>query len=166
MSVRLFLLRHGVAEERSSRWSERERPLTAEGVEKMREEARGIAFLAPGIDFILSSPLKRAMQTAEAVGQVLRLPVVPCDALSSGAAPDAILQALAPHAGKTGILLAGHEPDLGDLAAHLLGAPEGTIEFKKGALCCIEVDGLPPGRPGTLRSHLPPAVLRALSKAR
>lgn len=164
MSVRLFLLRHGVAEERSARWSEMDRPLTPEGVEKMREEARGIAFLSPGIDLILSSPLKRAMQTAEAVGQTLRLPVVPLDALASGASPGAVLQALAAYSGRTGILLAGHEPDLGDLAAHLLGAPEGTVEFKKGALCCIEVDGLPPQGPGLLRSHLPPAVLRALGR--
>jgi phosphohistidine phosphatase len=164
MSVKLFLLRHGVAEERSARWNEMDRPLTPEGIEKMREEARGIAFLSPGIDLILSSPLKRALQTAEAVGLALRLPVVPFGALASGAAPDAVLAALAPHAGKTGILLAGHEPDLGDLAARLLGAPEGTVEFKKGALCCIEVDGLPPQRQGLLRSHLPPAVLRALGR--
>ena len=166
MSVRLFLLRHGVAEERSPQWSEMERPLTPEGMEKMREEARGIASLSPGIDLILSSPLKRAMQTAEAVAKALRQPVVPFDALASGASPETILRALVPHAGKTGILLAGHEPDLGDLAAHLLGAPEGTIEFKKGALCCIEVDALPPGKPGVLRSLLPPSVLRALGKAR
>lgn len=166
MSVKLFLLRHGVAEERSSRWSELERPLTAEGMEKMREEARGIATLCLGIDLILSSPLKRAMQTAEAVGQTLRLPVVPLDALSAGAPPAAILRALAPHSGKAGILLAGHEPDLGDLAAHLLAAPRGVVEFKKGTLCCIEVDGLPPRGPGLLRSHLPPAVLRVLGKAR
>lgn len=165
MSVRLFLLRHGVAEERSSRWSELERPLTAEGMEKMREEARGLAFLSPGIELILSSPLRRAMQTAEAVAQALRLEVVPFDPLEAGANPASLLRALAPHAGKSGILLAGHEPDLGELAGHLLGA-EGAVEFKKGALCCIEVDGLPPRGPGILRSHLPPAVLRALGRGR
>lgn len=132
MSVQLFLLRHGVAEERSSRWSELERPLTPEGMEKMRQEAKGIAGLDLGVDLILSSPLKRAMQTAEAVAQALRLPVVPFDPLEAGASPGGILRALAPHAGKTGILLVGHEPDLGELAAHLLGAAEGAVEFKRG----------------------------------
>lgn len=165
MSVKLFLLRHGVAEERSSRWSEMERPLTPAGMEKMREEARGIASLDPGIALILSSPLLRALQTAEPVAKALGLAVVPFEPLSAGAAPLSILKSLAPHSGKSGILLSGHQPDLGELAAHLLGA-EGTVEFKKGALCCIEVDALPPRLKGTLRFHLPPAVLRGLGKAR
>jgi phosphohistidine phosphatase len=163
VSVKLFLLRHGIGEERSPRWAERERPLTAEGAEKMREEARGIAHLYLGIDLILSSPLKRAMETAEAVAKALDLPVVPFAPLEAGAAPGAILRALAPHARRKGILLAGHEPDLGDLAAHLLGA-EGAVDFKKGALCCIEVDGLPPAGPGILRFHLPPTALRGLGR--
>jgi hypothetical protein len=60
------------------------------------------------------------------------------------------------------IVLVGHEPDLGELAARLIGA-RGNIEFKKGAVCLIEVDGATPGGPGTLQWMLPPKALRALA---
>ena len=56
----------------------------------------------------------------------------------------------------------GHEPDLGELAAKLLGA-RGTVEFKKGGIALIEVDGATPGGPGTLRWMLTPRALRALA---
>jgi len=60
------------------------------------------------------------------------------------------------------LALVGHEPDLGELAAKLLGA-RGMVEFKKGGVCLIDVDGATPGGPGTLRWMLPPKALRALA---
>ena len=59
------------------------------------------------------------------------------------------------------LALGGHEPDLGELTARLLGA-RGGVEFKKGGVCLIEVDGATPGGPGTLRWMLPPKALRGL----
>ena len=56
------------------------------------------------------------------------------------------------------IALVGHEPDLGELTARLLRS-RGTFEFKKGAVCCIELDGAMPTGPGTLA--LAPAAARA-----
>ena len=60
------------------------------------------------------------------------------------------------------LALVGHEPDLGELAARLLGA-RGGVEFKKGGVCLIECDGATPGGPGTLRWLLTPRALRALA---
>jgi hypothetical protein len=45
----------------------------------------------------------------------------------------------------------------------LLGAT-GTVKFKKGAICAIDVDGATPGGPGTLRWFLTPRVLRAIAQ--
>ena len=56
--------------------------------------------------------------------------------------------------------LVGHEPDLGHLAAKLIGLKR-PLEFRKGAVCRIDVDGLPPGGPGQLRWFVPPRMLRA-----
>ncbi len=63
---------------------------------------------------------------------------------------------------KPRLALVGHEPDMGELAARFLGA-RGHIEFRKGAVCAIDVDGAMPAGPGTLRWFLPPRVLRRLA---
>ena len=60
------------------------------------------------------------------------------------------------------LALVGHEPDLGELATRLLAA-RGQVEFRKGAVCAIDVDAALPGGPGTLRWLLPPRVLRRLA---
>ena len=61
------------------------------------------------------------------------------------------------------LALVGHEPDLGELTARLLGA-RGNVEFKKGGVCFLQMDGATPGGPGTLRWMLTPKALRALKK--
>jgi len=60
------------------------------------------------------------------------------------------------------IALVGHEPDLGHLASRLIGLKR-PLEFRKGAVCRIDVDGLPPGGPGQLRWFAPPRMLRRLA---
>jgi phosphohistidine phosphatase len=61
------------------------------------------------------------------------------------------------------IALVGHQPDLGELAAKLLQA-RGEIEFKKGAVCCIQLDGAMPNGPGVLRWLIPPRALRKIPR--
>jgi len=74
-----------------------------------------------------------------------------------------VIEAIKTHAKRhRRLALVGHEPDLGELAARLLGA-RGTVQFKKGAVCAIDVDGATPGGPGTLRWLLTPRALRALA---
>ena len=69
-----------------------------------------------------------------------------------------------PTPGRRGTLgLVGHEPGIGELAARLIGSRH-AIEFKKGAVCRIDLDQIPPGGPGELRWFLPPRFLRALKR--
>ena len=61
------------------------------------------------------------------------------------------------------IALVGHEPGIGELAARLAGSRH-PLEFKKGAVCRIDVDALPPAGPGTLRWFLTPRIMRSVQE--
>src|SRR5436309_4247704 len=75
----LYLVRHGVAEQRGEAWpDDSKRPLTEQGISRLRKSARGLARIGVGFDVILTSPLVRARQTAEVVAGALdaRPPIV------------------------------------------------------------------------------------------
>ena len=69
------------------------------------------------------------------------------------------------HAKRARIALVGHEPGIGELAARLIGSRH-PIPFKKGAICRIDVEGLPPTGPGDLRWFLTPRILQEHPKVR
>ena len=160
----LYLIRHGIAEERGSAWpDDTKRPLTDEGAARLRKSARGLARLGVSFDVMLTSPLVRARQTAEAIAAGLdpKPSIVVVESLAPEGAYAAVAADLEKQTRRTRIALVGHEPGIGELAARLLGSRH-PIEFKKGAICRIDVDELPPGGPGDLRWMLPPKILRAV----
>jgi phosphohistidine phosphatase len=167
--LELYLVRHAVAAERGPEYPDDDlRPLTPDGIERWRRSVTGLRALGVSVDVVLSSPLARARETAEilAAGLKPRPRVVNADALSPGTRLADVMSLLAAQAkasrGSSRLALVGHEPDLGELAARLLGA-RGAVEFKKGAVCRIDVDRAMPGGPGVLRWFLPPRVLRGLA---
>lgn len=162
----LYLIRHAIAEERGDAWpDDSKRPLTDDGIAKMRKVARGLARLDIAFDIVLTSPLVRARQTAEIVagGLAPRPTLVNIDSLAPDGGYAALMAELEKHARKPRIALVGHEPDIGELAAKLVGSRR-AIEFKKGAICRIDVDDIPPAGPGALRWFAPPKILLALKK--
>lgn len=166
VSYELYLVRHGVAEERGDAWpDDTKRPLTDEGMSRMRKATRGLAELGVSFDVILTSPLVRARQTAEilAAGLQPSPAVVTVDALAPGGAYAALVTELGKQARRTRLALVGHEPGIGEMAARLIGSRH-PIEFKKGAVCRIDLDELPPNGPGDLRWLLPPKILRSLRR--
>jgi phosphohistidine phosphatase len=163
--LELYLIRHGVAAERGEDYpDDSKRPLTSSGMAKLRDEAKGLNALAIGFSVIITSPLVRTRQTAEIIAGTLaeKPQVVSSDSLAPAGTPAAVFQELARHAKQPRIALVGHEPDLGELAARLIGA-KSPIAFKKGAICRIDFDVLPPKGQGQLRWFLPPRVLRKIS---
>src|SRR6476659_2719557 len=83
----LYLIRHGVAEERGDKWpDDSKRPLSADGISSMEKAARGLARLGVRVDVLLTSPLVRTRQTAEIVAAELEHhpPLVNTDALAPG----------------------------------------------------------------------------------
>ena len=117
------------------------------------------------IDVVLTSPLVRTRQTAEIVAAAFspRPSLVNVEALAPGGTPPALAAELEKHSRRPHIAIVGHEPGIGELAAWLVGMRH-PIEFKKGAVCRIDVESLPPRGAGQLRWLLQPKILRNLKK--
>lgn len=162
--IELYLIRHAAAAVRGSAWpDDTVRPLTPDGAAKFRKAVAGLAGFGVEIDHILTSPLVRCRQTAEllAAGLPGKPRVQAIDALAPGTGYAALIAEVARVARRPRIALVGHEPDTGALAAKLIGARR-PLEFRKGAVCRIDIDSLPPGGPGALRWLATPRMLRRL----
>jgi phosphohistidine phosphatase len=165
--MEIYLVRHAIAVERGTPgYPNDDRPLTDDGREKMEKAAKGIATLVEDFDLILTSPLSRARETAEIVAHAVvgDADVHLTDALLPPAAPVEALALLGKYRDCERVLLTGHEPNMSRLATALLGGDASVIEFKKGALCRIDVAGRALKNPGTLIYLLPPRVLRTMGK--
>jgi phosphohistidine phosphatase len=164
-AVELWLLRHAKAEKAGSRSRDEERALTAGALKKMRQAARTIARLEPGFDAVLTSPLRRARETAEPVTRALglRKRMIETVALEPEADPADVLREVERlEAGR--VLLVGHMPHLGRLLGLLVtGRSNVSIEIGKGSLARIEFEGDTPDPPGVLTLFLP---LKELAKQR
>ena len=160
----LYLIRHAIAADRGEEWPDDDkRPLTQRGVARFKEAVEGFNKLDAGIDEIFTSPLVRARQTAEllAAGLPGKASVTVLEALAPGHTPSSVMAQLARHARRRRIALVGHEPALGELAAHLIGAGR-ALPFKKGGMCRIDVESLTSRRPGALTWFVQPRLLRGL----
>src|SRR6516162_4328582 len=120
--MEIYLLRHGIAEDARIGHLDADRELTAEGRDKLRrvlKRARS-ADVSPGL--ILSSPYKRAIQTADVAAEVLgyKGKVVETKALIPDAPPHEAWEELRERQSESAILLASHEPLMSTLAAFLL----------------------------------------------
>ena len=163
-TLELYLVRHAIAADRGADYpDDSKRPLTAAGISRFRKEAKALGVLDVEIELIISSPLTRAKQTAEIVAQAL--PTKPTltlsDSLAPAGTPASVFQELAKHMRKGKIALVGHEPNIGELAARLIGSRT-PIEFKKGAICRIDFEVFPPKGSGQLRWLVTPRMLRKI----
>jgi phosphohistidine phosphatase len=162
--LELYLIRHGIAAERGEEWpDDSKRPLTSQGIAKLKKEARGLVALDVSFEQIVSSPLVRTRQTADGIADALKNkpPISTSDALAPAGTPAAVIEEIAKHVRKARVALVGHEPNLGELAAQLIRSRT-PLEFKKGGICRIDFDVLPPKGAGALRWFLTPRMLRKL----
>ena len=167
--MKLYFMRHGIAVDRGDTTKpsdDRQRALTPKGIKRMRKAATGLLSLSIPFDRILTSPLVRARQTADIVAEVLHMEdrVEEIQELSPDRSVQDLLSCLSAYAGKSNILLIGHEPLLSNTVSFLLSGNAGAkIRLKKGGLCCLEVDGLPPKASAVLNWALTPKQLRLLA---
>jgi phosphohistidine phosphatase len=162
----LYLVRHAIAAERGSEWpDDTKRPLTERGINRFKEEVKGLRRLDVTVDEIFSSPLVRARQTADLLASGLdgKAPVKVLDALAPGHTSSSVMTQLARVAKRRRVAIVGHEPDLGELAAHLIGAGR-ALAFKKGGICRIDLGSLTSKRAASLVWFLPPNVLRQVKR--
>jgi phosphohistidine phosphatase len=172
--VDLYLVRHAPAFPKDfDRWRhDGKRPLTPEGEEEFRLAARGLARMVPQVDVMLSSPARRAWQTAELLSELDSWPApepLPVVAASRRrASPEKATLALGDYPEAKYVAVVGHRPRLQELAAYLLTGEEDGLEIKirKGGVMCIRFDGAPAPGTGKLRWLLTPRALLSLADQR
>lgn len=165
----IYLLRHGEAvtlEETPSK-NDADRNLTIEGKEKLYQFSRGFINIGLQCDLILTSPYKRAYETAaiisESLGSSPRLEE--CQFLVPGSDLQDFINHLNKRKDFGSVVVVGHEPFLGNLASLLIsGKTSLHIVFKKGGICKIEISELPPKGIGELQYLLTPKIIKALKK--
>ena len=158
MTTRLHLLRHADAGDRLA-WAgpDDARPISEKGRRQAERLGRHLAATGVTTDAVVTSPLLRALQTAEIVAAALGADVRIDDRLGGDFGLADLGALLADAGGPSRPLLVGHDPAFSDLAAELVGAPELTL--RKGAIVRIDVVGdLEPGA-GRLRWLLSPEIL-------
>lgn len=142
--MELYLIRHGIAAERSEYANDEDRPLTENGQKKTKKVAKRLDELGIEFERILTSPLVRAQQTAEILKAVgLSAKVETFDAL----APDGALQAWVEwweqwrtENGTGSIALVGHQPDLGNWAETLAWGSAGEkLVVKKAGIIGVRL---------------------------
>ena len=158
--MEIYILRHGIAEEPKAGAPDSERALTDTGREKLRavlERARE-AGVKPSL--ILTSPYKRALQTAHIAGQVLGCnKIVESEVLAPSSAPKAVWEAICARRREPALLLAGHEPLLGMTVGYLLGVPALHVDLKKAALVRIDQEIFSGAPRGILKWMLTPRLV-------
>ena len=149
--MNLFILRHGLAVDLGEPglpkdMKDADRPLTTKGKKKLRRATGAMQAMEMTFDVVLSSPLLRAMQTAEIVAEAMELRKKPV--LTDNLAPGGSVKALVEQINELpprvkSVLLVGHEPYLSEFIALLTtGNTSARLELKKGGLAKLETPRL------------------------
>ena len=136
----LYFLRHGKAGSPRAH-DDDARELTDRGVAALRDAAPLWRRLNLRPDVVLSSPLPRALQTAELLCEAVGGTPVVDDRLRPGASWSDLARAMAEHADARRVMFVGHEPDLSAAMAQLSGAA--SVRMRKGGIGCLEFYGIP-----------------------
>ena len=145
--MELILWRHAEAEDIHPGISDYQRRLTPHGEKQAREMAAWLRQQLPEKTRILVSPAQRTIQTANALKLDYRIE----PAIGTSAAPDDLLGAASWPDGEDAVLLVGHQPTLGQVAASLMTGTEMDWSVKKGAVWWLS---------GRVRTGKPQTIIR------
>jgi phosphohistidine phosphatase len=142
-AMEILVIRHAEAEEvhdaAVAGRTDAQRALTKEGIRRMRKGAEGLHMLVEDLGSILSSPLVRAVQTADVLAETYpKAERAEHARLAPGFNPVKLLEWCVKQPGP--VALVGHEPDLSGWVGFVTtGAPRNLVNMKKGSVCCLEV---------------------------
>jgi len=156
--IELYVVRHGIAVEEGPGGPDAVRPLSSKGRRRFQKAARAFGDLGRKLDLVLTSPLVRAVQTAEILaGAAEPREVAVLEELAPGVGIAQLLEALAKRMGKSKtVALVGHEPQLSSVLSALSGVSQEELDLKKGAIARLDVASLPRPRSVTPRWWLKP----------
>lgn len=160
----VYIIRHAEAASREDpSFADDDRPLVELGLKQSRALGKALAAKKIQFDVILCSPLPRAKQTAEEMLTTLAEPKPPIqytDELAPGAKAKRIDEELLRYEGKT-VAIVGHEPDLGEFAARMIGSKKARIKMPKAGVACINCRTAPGKGSGSLQWLVGPAWFMA-----
>ncbi len=158
--MQIYLLRHGIAEDAKPGGRDADRALTSEGKKKLREVLRHAKQAGVSPALVLTSPLRRALETAQVAAAVFQYKDEPLrtETLQPASDPEDAWSEIRVHKDAKELLLVSHEPLVGMLSAYLLGSPALHIDFKKGALLRIDVAHFRAAPHGVLKWMLTPKL--------
>ena len=152
--MQLYFLRHGEADWPGWTKPDDERPLTDFGKKEVRQVAKFLDRLKAKPDVIVSSPLPRALQTAEAAAEQLKTKLCQDEALGPGFGISELSAVLKRYPSKA-LMLVGHEPDFSSVISALTG---GFIKMSKAGIALVDLD--PETEKGRLLWLFPPKFAR------
>jgi len=152
--MQLYFLRHGEADWPGWTKPDDERPLTDFGKKEVRQVAKFLDRLNVNPDLIVSSPLPRALQTAEVAAEQLKTKLRQDEALEPGFGISELSTLLKRHHSKA-LMLVGHEPDFSSVISALTG---GFIKMSKAGIALVDLD--PETEKGRLLWLFPPKFAR------
>jgi phosphohistidine phosphatase len=166
--MNLYVLRHGLAADKTE-WKgpDSDRPLTKEGIRKMKKAAKGMRKLGLTVDWLLTSPYRRAYDTAVIVAKELKLKKKM--RVWKSLAPDGDPKILTKHLALDfrtweSVMLVGHEPYLGQLIGVLTsGTTHGALTLDKGGLAKLTANSLNYDKCTQLEWLLIPKILKKLT---
>ncbi len=166
--MKLLFIRHAAAESRetcaASGRDDAERPLSELGRQRMRQAAKALKGIVPKLDVLATSPLLRAVETAQVLERVYADPApVTIQELVPGHSPSELAQWLRTQDSGATVAVIGHEPDLSEAITWFVsGLSTPFLSLGKGAACLIEFPGLIEGGRAVLIWALRPSQLREL----
>lgn len=161
--MEIYMMQHGDALPKDK---DPERGLSPEGENQIRLSAKALKRLQVHFDLVISSPKKRARQTAQIVARELDYPedqIEVTETLEPLSPAIETISYLKSFTVKEHILLAGHLPSLAEVASDLMNETHISIQFEMGGVCRIDVEKLPTHK-GKLRWYLTPEHLRLLAQ--
>ncbi len=163
----VYFVRHASAgQHKANAGRDEKRPLDREGVQQAHQLGRVLSALNVEVDVVISSPLKRAMQTASAIANELgyEQKIERDAALRPDATFDSFRHLLSRHQNKDALMVVGHNPTIAEFLSMVLsrGHSEDVVELRKGSAARVEMEGR---KAGTLHWCVTPKLLAAAFEA-
>jgi phosphohistidine phosphatase len=159
-TMQIYLLRHAIAEEGEAGKPDRDRTLAPEGRKKLKEVLRLARQADTAISLILTSPFRRARETADIVADLLanEAELLETKTLQPDGQVEEVWRELRTHKPIDSVMLVSHEPLLSSVMAFLLNSPPLRVDFKKSALVRLDVENFTTQPHGVLRWMITPKV--------
>lgn len=140
--MEIYFLRHAEAQEKKEGMNDEERPLTSFGASTISNVAKSLTRNIDSFDLILTSPLLRARQTADIMGNIFhnKERIKESQNLLVGTEPSRLLDEIKKHKKLKRLLIVGHQPHLGICVSYLTGESEDRADIKKGGCALVKME--------------------------